>query len=141
MKKDERKQKRTEFIVEAIGDAAEVIPEDEPGRTGLIKVLGQHGKTVARINVGGERPSYMSANILLAAGVEVGMKVRFTATLTAGAPQKIVDEDVAGALRKVKGRPTQKAVARELKVAESTIERWRARQGFKTWKEVVERHG
>ncbi len=83
----------------------------------------------------------MSANILLAAGVEVGMKVRFTATLTAGAPQKIVDEDVAGALRKVKGRPTQKAVARELKVAESTIERWRARQGFKTWKEVVERHG
>ncbi len=144
-KKQRRRQSETtfDFVIEAIGDAREVVLENAPNREDLIRFLAQPGKPVARMGNGDDRPTYMAADKLLAEGFEVGTRGRLVfkpQPRPAGAPQKIVDEDVAKAIRKFKGKPTQKAVASELNVAERTLERWRSRQGLKSWREAVERY-
>jgi len=130
-----------EATIEAIGAAREVT-NGEPNQEDLIQFLGRSGKPVARIDTGEDRPSYVPADKLLAAGYEVGTRFQliFKRTSPAGAPAKLADEDVATAIRQARGKPTQKAIARELNVAERTLERWRARQGLKTWSEAIERY-
>jgi hypothetical protein len=59
---------------------------------------------------------------------------------TRGAP-KITEAAIKGAVTKIIPplKPTQAATAKVLEVSESALEKWRQRNGIKTWKEVVER--
>jgi hypothetical protein len=144
MKKEKNTGKdfSVEMVIEAIGDVREIVLDDEPNREDLIQFLGRSGKPVARTDTGDPRPSYIPADKLLAAGYEVGthFQLIFKRTSPVGAPAKLADEDVAQAIRQARGKPTQKAIARELKVAERTLERWRARHGLKRWREAIERY-
>jgi hypothetical protein len=133
-----------DIVVEAMGTAQEVVLENEPDREGLIEFLTRHGEqVVARLKTDGERPEYMSGRVLQSAGFKIGSRgtlIFRTKPRPAGAPTKLTDEGVGKAIKKLKGRATQKAVADQLNVAERTLERWRLRQGLKSWKEAVERY-
>ncbi len=65
----------------------------------------------------------------------------FFQTETRGASAKFSEEVVSDVLRRLGANITQKAAADELQVTERTLERWRARHGMVTWKEVVNRYG
>ncbi len=60
---------------------------------------------------------------------------------TRGAPAKLNLELVSDVVRRLGTNVTQKAAADELQVTEHGLEKWRARQGMVTWKEVVSRLG
>lgn len=131
------------FVVEAIGTPREVILSNDPRREGLIKDMeaGEADRLTMRLvsPEGDAAPSYVTAAIL-PQSVKPGD--RFTLSFKpnqkpAGAPQKVSAEDVERVIRKAKKRLTQKEVADALNVSESSVERWRARQGFKAWREVI----
>jgi hypothetical protein len=58
---------------------------------------------------------------------------------TRGNP-KLSEEIISDVLRRLR-EPTQRAAAEELQVTEQALEKWRARQGMATWREVINRYG
>jgi len=56
-----------------------------------------------------------------------------------GAP-KITESGVRDVIKRLGPRAQQKEAARVLNVTERTLERWRARQGLKTWREALDRY-
>ncbi len=58
---------------------------------------------------------------------------------TRGAEKKITDARLKTVLSDLGAEATQTSAARALKVSETALEKWRRRQGIKTWREVVNR--
>jgi hypothetical protein len=59
---------------------------------------------------------------------------------TRGAVKTITDERLKDVLSDLGKGATQVAAAAALKVSQTALEKWRRRQGFKTWREVVNRY-
>ncbi len=127
-----------QIVIEAIGEAREVVLESDPKRDKVIESLGGNDTQVFRATNDKGWKGYFQADTFIAAGFEVG--TRATLILKpmpkpVGAPVKIVDEKVTEAIRKVKGKPTQKAVAEKINVSERTLRDWLKRND-KSWQEV-----
>jgi hypothetical protein len=59
---------------------------------------------------------------------------------TRGAEKKITDERLKRVLSKLGNSATQVSAAKELKVSETALEKWRRRQGIESWRDVVSRY-
>jgi hypothetical protein len=93
-----------------------------------------HGRVM---NLSGAMPIDREAN----AAIELAQTIlEIFREETRGAP-KITEAAIKGAVTKIIPplKPTQAATAKVLEVSESALEKWRQRNGIKTWKEVVER--